>query len=58
MIAGGVVIKSFKKTGIWNALNMTDDHVVWDGDEAPEADLESVGNDEATTGNVSSTDSV
>lgn len=57
MIAADIVIKSFKKTGISNALDETEDHLVWDGDEASEADVESGTDYEATTSDVSSTDS-
>lgn len=60
MIVADVVIKSFKKTAVLNALDATVVHLVWDGDEASEADVEFGGDDEATSpaSNVSSTDSV
>ncbi|KAH9383278.1 hypothetical protein HPB48_024398 [Haemaphysalis longicornis] len=59
VIVADVVVKSFKKTAVLNALDATADHLVWYGDEASEADVEFGGDDEATspTSNVSSTDS-
>uniref|UniRef100_A0A147BLR1 Putative pogo transposable element n=1 Tax=Ixodes ricinus TaxID=34613 RepID=A0A147BLR1_IXORI len=48
MIGADIIVKSFKKTGISNALDATEDHLVWDEDES-ETDEKSGGDDGATT---------
>lgn len=49
MVGAAIIVNSFKKTGISNALDSSEDHLLWDGGETSEADEESGGDDEATT---------
>ncbi|KAH9366623.1 hypothetical protein HPB48_021074 [Haemaphysalis longicornis] len=41
MIGADIVVKSFKKTGIVNALDTTEDHLGWDEDKASKTDEKS-----------------
>lgn len=52
MIGADVVAKSFKKTGIPNTMGATDDHLVWNKDEASEANAESRGDDDTMTSDI------
>lgn len=56
MIITHAVVKSFKKTDLSNALDASEDHLVWDGNEASEANGESKGDSKATTSDVSRID--
>lgn len=49
MFAADVVVKGFEKTGIMNALDAIEEHLVWDEDKASEADVEFGGADKTTT---------
>ncbi|KAH9370711.1 hypothetical protein HPB48_013982 [Haemaphysalis longicornis] len=37
MIAADIVVKSLEKIGTLNALDASEDHLVWDGDKASES---------------------